>query len=122
MRKTMSKETQSHSDEFFIRAADSDAQWGPFLFVRPAPWQRFGSARAAALSILIGGAFGLPGSIFLALLARSAHRAVPPVYLFPLVLTIAYCCLCHLTIVPAWNRRARRLSKRNLPAGLPESR
>jgi len=116
----MGNPTQAHSDELFIRASDSDAQWGPFLFVRPAKWQRFSSARACAFSILVGGAFGLPGSIFLALVARAAHRAVPPVYLFPLVLTLAYCCLCHLSFVPAWNRRALRISKRNLPAALPE--
>lgn len=104
----------SHVDELFNRVLDADHQWGPLLFLRPATSEAFGVARVLVLSVLVGGAFGLPGSILLGLSARAAHRAPLPVFVFPLVLTAIYFCLCQLSVVPAWNRRALRLSKRSL--------
>jgi len=104
--------SNSHVDELFTRVLDADQQWGPLLFLRPSSAERFGVARVFALSVLVGGGFGLPGSIFLALCARAAHRAPLPVFVFPLVLTAIYFCLCQLSVVPAWNRRALRLATR----------
>jgi hypothetical protein len=106
---------QSHTqlDSFFTHFVDSDQQWGPLLFLRPRPNQAIGVARVLALSVLVGGAFGMVGSIFLAAAARASHHTVLPVYVFPLVLTAVYFCVCQLTFVPAWNRRAARLAKRD---------
>ena len=110
----MPNQSNSHTDELFTRVVDSDEQWGPLLFLRPALHARFGLARLFTVAVLIGGAFGLPGSILLGLMARAAQRPALPVYVFPLVLTAVYFCVCQLSIVPAWNRRALRLSKRAL--------
>ncbi len=110
----MPHQSDSHADQLFTRVVDTDAQWGPLLFLRPAPHQQFGLTRLFAIAVLIGGAFGLAGSIVLALMARAAQRPPLPIYVFPLVLTAVYFCVCQLSIVPAWNRRALRLSKRGL--------
>src|SRR3954466_2391473 len=110
----MQKHSDSHVDELLIRVVDSDQQWGPLLFLRPALNEHFGALRMLVLSLLIGGAFGLPGSILLALTARAAHRPALPLFAFPLVLTVVYFCVCQLSIVPAWNRRAQRLSNRRV--------
>ena len=107
----MANHTHSYVDELFTRIVDSDPQWGPLLFLRPRTAAPFGVARVVALSVLVGGAFGLAGSILLALLARASNQAPLPVYAFPLVLTMVYFSICQLSIVPAWNRRALRLSK-----------
>lgn len=106
----MANHTNSHLDELFTRITDCDPQWGPLLFLRPRTGERFGVARVLALSVLVGGAFGLGGSILIALLARLSHREPLPVYVFPLVLTVVYFSICQLSIVPAWNRRALRLA------------
>lgn len=103
----------SYVDELFNRILDADHQWGPLLFLRPAIAERFGVVRVLVISVLVGGAFGLPGSILLGLGARASHRAPLPVFVFPLVLTAVYFWLCQMSVVPAWNRRALRLSKRN---------
>ena len=106
---------QSHTqlDSFFTQFVDSDQQWGPLLFLRPRSDQAMGVTRVLALSVLVGGAFGMVGSIFLAAAARTSQHAILPVYVFPLVLTAVYFCVCQLTFVPAWNRRAARLAKRD---------
>jgi hypothetical protein len=111
----MAKQSQSHSqfDDLFTEFVDSDQQWGPLLFLRPRVDEALGIARVLALSVLIGGAFGLLGSIFLAAAARASHRPPLPVHLFPLLLTALYFSICQLTFVPAWNRRAARLAKRD---------
>src|SRR4051812_15888263 len=110
----MANETYSHADDLFTRLVDSDEQWGPLLFLRPAKQVPFHPARVLALAVLVGGGFGLPGSVFLLLLSRSVHRPPLPVYAFPLLLTVLYFGLCQLSFVPAWNRRALRLAKPGL--------
>ena len=103
-------------DELFTRVVDSDEQWGPLLFIRPSKDTRFGIARLLGLAVLVGGGFGVPGSVLLALMARAVHRPPLPVFVFPVLLTIVYFSICQLSIVPAWNRRARALSKPRLTA------
>jgi hypothetical protein len=112
----MANQSNSYIDDLFTRVVDSDDQWGPLLFLRPALHQRFGLARMSALAVLVGGAFGLAGSILLGLMARAAARPPVPIYVFPLVLTAVYFSVCQLSIVPAWNRRALRLAKRGVAA------
>ena len=118
----MANHSNPHSDELFTRVVDSDAQWGPLLFLRPALHEHFAFTRTLALALLVGGAFGLAGSIVLGLLARAAQQPAPPVYVFPLVLTSVYFSVCQLSIVPAWNRRALRLSKHGVGAASRSAR
>jgi hypothetical protein len=66
-----------------------------------------------SLAVLVGLSFGMLGSIFLAVAARVSEKPPLAVHVFPLSLTLIYFCVCQLTFVPAWNRRAARLAKRN---------
>lgn len=91
--------------------SDRDEQWGPLLFLRPARHQRIGWLRTTVLALLLGGLFGMLGSVVLALIARSLERPVPPVYLMPAALTVVYFLVCRFTLAAAWNRRARVLVK-----------
>jgi hypothetical protein len=109
----MINDSHAHFDEVFTRFVDSDRHWGPLLFLRPRMNQPLRVARVLSLAGLVGVAFGLLGSILLALAARSAGRPALPIHVFPLTLTALYFCLCQLTFVPAWNRRAQRLASRD---------
>jgi len=91
--------------------SDRDEQWGPLLFLRPARHSRIGWLRTAALALLLGGLFGMIGSIVLAVMGRLLERPVPPVYAMPAVLTLVYFVVCRFTLAAAWNRRARQLVK-----------
>ncbi len=107
----MNDPSRAHLDELFTRFVDSDDHWGPLLFLRPTVSEPLGLARVLALSALLGIAFGLLGNIVLALSARALGRPMFALPVFPLVLSGSYFCLCQLTFVPAWNRRAFRLAK-----------
>jgi len=106
---------KSHSppefDHLYTQVVDSDHQWGPLLFLRPRVNERLGFARVLALAVLVGLSFGMLGSIFLAVAARVSGKPPLAAYVFPMVLTFTYFCVCQMTFVPAWNRRAKRLSK-----------
>jgi hypothetical protein len=104
--------TEPPFDNLYIQFADADQQWGPLLFLRPKVQERFQLSRVVALALIVGITFGLLGSIFLAAAARASGKPPLGIYVFPLALTATYFCLCQLTFVPAWNRRAARLAKR----------
>ena len=70
--------------------SDRDEQWGPLLFLRPARHAPMGWLRTGVLAILLGGLFGMAGSIVLALMARGLGRPLPSVYLMPAALTVVY--------------------------------
>ncbi len=91
--------------------SDKDEQWGPLLFLRPPRHASMGFLRVFGLAVLLGGLFGMMGSIVLAITARTFHRPVPPVYVMPAALTLVYFLVCRFTVAAAWNRRARRLAK-----------
>ena len=107
----MTDHTRAALDDLFIRFTDSDQHWGPFLFLRPRMHESLGLARVTTLSVILGSAFGMLGSIVLAIAAHFAARPAYAGYVFPLVMTTLYFALCQLTFVPAWNRRAQRLAK-----------
>lgn len=98
-------------DDLLTAFCDHDKKWGPILFLRPPRHQRLGLTRLLAMAALPGIGLGLFGSILLLLAARAVGQAAPPVYAFPLALTCIYFAVCRLTIVPAWNRRAARISR-----------
>ena len=108
---------QSHSppqfDDLYTQFVDSDHHWGPLLFLRPRINERLGVPRVLALAVLVGLSFGMLGSIFLAVAARASGKPPLAVHVFPLALTLIYFVVCQLTFVPAWNRRAARLAKRD---------
>lgn len=109
----MGDQAHTQFDDLYTGFADSDQQWGPLLFLRPRVNERFGVPRVLALAVLVGLSFGMLGSIFLAVAARVAGRPPLAVHVFPLILTAVYFCVCQMSFVPAWNRRAVRLAKRD---------
>jgi len=98
-------------DDLLTAFCDHDRKWGPILFLRPARHERLGLVRTFVMAVLPGACLGLLGSILLLLAARALGKTAPPVFAFPLALTCIYFAVCRLTIVPAWNRRAARISR-----------
>ncbi len=107
----MADQSRTHFDDSLTRFIDADRNWGPLLFLRPRPEQSLSVLRIIALSILTGTAFGLLGSVLLALAARIAERPALPLLAFPVAMTAIYFLTSQLTFVPAWNRRAERLAR-----------
>jgi hypothetical protein len=99
------------SEETFIDFCDRDSNWGPLLFLRPERSQRIGVARTAAGAILLGIPLGLFATIALTLFANLTEQASPALAYFPLVLTIAYGLIGHVTLARSWNRRAARMER-----------
>jgi hypothetical protein len=98
-------------DRLFTDYCDAETNWGPLLFFRPARNERIGLGRALAMSLLLGCLFGVIGNVILLLIGRALSRPFESPYILPSVLTVAYFVAAELTFVPAWNRRALRLSR-----------
>lgn len=86
---------------------DSDTEWWPFAFARPAPEQRFGAARSLLLACL----YGLPASLLGATVGRALGDSIDSVQLSLLTLTVcaALFLAFRFIIAAVWNRRAARL-------------
>jgi hypothetical protein len=98
-------------DDHLIDFCDRDSNWGPLLFLRPARKERMSHARTAAGALLLGAPLGLFGSIVMHLFARLVHQQAPGLMYFPLVLTLGYWLVAHITLARAWNQRAARLAR-----------
>jgi hypothetical protein len=100
------------ADERLNQLNDRDDMWGPLLFLRPAKHQPFTLMRALVISALLGAFYGLLGNVMLGLMARASSTYTPPGFLMPGLLTAMYFVCGQLSLVAAWNRRARLLSRR----------
>jgi len=94
---------------------DQDAQWWPFLFLRPALHERLGTGRVAAVSVLLGLFFGMLTNAVMALIdSRAALElsvfALPAWLTLPLMTSVLFFAFFSLTFAASWNRRARRLA------------
>jgi hypothetical protein len=104
---------RSHrADERLNQFSDRDEMWGPLLFLRPAQREVISPARVLALSGLLGLFYGMLGNVVLALLARTGSVGKPSALMMPVLLTAMYFVCAQLSIVAAWNRRARLVSRR----------
>ncbi len=101
----------TQDDRLFTDYCDAETNWGPLLFFRPARNERIGVGRVLTMSLLLGCLFGLLGDVILLLIGRALNRPFESPYILPSVLTIAYFVAGQFTFVPAWNRRALRLSR-----------
>lgn len=99
-------------DEKLNHFSDNDEMWGPLLFLRPAQHRVMSPARVLAIASLLGGFYGMLGNVILALLARAGSAGKPSVLIMPAILTAMYFICAELSIVAAWNRRARLMSRR----------
>jgi hypothetical protein len=108
----MDKQT-FRADDRLNEVNDRDDMWGPLLFLRPERHRVLTPLRALVISALLGGFFGMLGNVILGLMlptTQQAHR--PSVWLMPALLTAMYFVCGQLSLVAAWNRRARQLSRR----------
>lgn len=90
-------------------ASDMDHEWGPFLFLRPEPYERMTSRRVAALSVLYGVLAGVVVNLLLRL--SSEHTRTLHPLLFPCAITLGFFTLYRFTFAACWNRRAERLAR-----------
>lgn len=89
------------------KLSDSDSEWWPFVFLRPAQHQRFDSVRCLTLAVLQG----LPATtlaLFIGTLAGE-HLNGPRLVMFPLCVCAMLFLLFRLTFAFFWNKRADRL-------------
>lgn len=101
----------TQDDNLFTDYCDAESNWGPLLAFRPARHERIGIGRAFSMSLLLGCLFGVVGNVLLLLAGRLLERPVLSPWVLPAVLTGVYFLVGRLTFVPAWNRRAARLSR-----------
>jgi hypothetical protein len=90
---------------------DQDEMWGPLLFLRPERHQPMTPLRVLAISGILGSFYGMLGNVVLGLLAHTGSGTKPSVLMMPLLLSAVYFTCAQLSVVAAWNRRARLLSR-----------
>ena len=100
------------ADERLNQFSDNDEMWGPLLFLRPTQRQVMSPARVLLLATLLGLFYGMLGNVMLALMAKAGPGGKPPLWAMPALLTVMYFVCAQLSIVAAWNRRARATSRR----------
>ena len=100
------------ADDRLNQLNDRDDMWGPLLFLRPERHQPISAARALTIATMLGGFFGMLGNVMLGLILPAGWHGKPPVLLMPLLLTAMYFVCGQLSLVAAWNRRARLRSRR----------
>jgi hypothetical protein len=101
------------ADDKLNQLNDRDDMWGPLLFLRPERHRTLTSARVLAISAALGCFYGMLGNVVLGLLARTGGGYKPSIWMMPLLLTCMYFVCGKLSLVAAWNRRARLLTRRN---------
>lgn len=101
------------ADNTFVNWADSDALWGPLLFLRPKPTKPLDPWRIAMIALVIGSFQGMAINVGMVVAKRLTGQAIPPAYLLPVVLTAMLATMLGMSVAPAWNRRAERLARRS---------
>jgi H+/Cl- antiporter ClcA len=100
------------ADDRLNELNDRDDMWGPLLFLRPERHQPLTLGRVVTLSALLGAFFGMLGNVALRLMLHFGAGYRPPIWLMPTLLTAMYFVCGQLSLVAAWNRRARLLTRR----------
>jgi len=109
----MAQQAQRDTDERFNDLSDRDAFWGPLLVFRPEKKRCISSFRALTMASTLGCFYGMLLNLILTLICRHTAHQVPAVHLMPSVLTLTYFVAFQLTLVPAWNRRAKLMVRRD---------
>ncbi|RYZ08423.1 MAG: hypothetical protein EOO73_08210 [Myxococcales bacterium] len=100
------------ADDRLNQINDRDDMWGPLLFLRPDRRQPMSPARVLVICGLLGAFYGTLGNVVIALLTRTGVGYRPPFFVMPGLLTAMYFVCGELSLVAAWNRRARLMSRR----------
>jgi hypothetical protein len=99
------------ADDRLNQFSDQDDMWGPLLFLRPERQHLLTPLRVLTISAMLGGFYGMLGNVVLGLLARAGSTGRPSALMMPALLTAMYFVCAQISIVGAWNRRARLLSR-----------
>ena len=99
------------ADDRLNQFSDQDDMWGPLLFLRPERHRLLTPLRVLTISGILGGFYGMLGNVVLGLLARAGSTGKPSRLMMPALLTAMYFVCAQISIVGAWNRRARLLSR-----------
>ena len=100
------------ADDRLNQINDRDEMWGPLLFLRPERRQSMSPARVLLISAVLGAFYGMLGNVVIGLLTRSGMGYRPSPLVMPALLTGMYFVCGQLSLVSAWNRRARLMSRR----------
>jgi hypothetical protein len=101
------------ADDKLNQLNDRDLLWGPLLFLRPERHRVMSPARVLTIAAMLGAFYGMLGNVVLGLLlSRTNAGYKPSVLMMPLLLTGMYFVCGQLSLVAAWNRRARLTSRR----------
>ncbi len=100
------------ADDRLNQINDRDDMWGPLLFLRPERRQVMTPARVLLISSALGVFYGMLGNVVIGLLARGGVGYRPSPAAMPALLTAMYFITAQLSLVGAWNRRARLMSRR----------
>ena len=84
---------------------DMDAEWWPFLFMRPPQDRKMTNTRVFALAVLYGVFAGMMMNAFIALSGKSGQVHV---LMLPVVATAMFFVAFRFTLAWAWNRRVDR--------------
>lgn len=100
------------ADDRLNQMNDRDDMWGPLLFLRPQRRQVLSLPRVLFICGALGLFYGMLGNVVIALLTRTGIGYRPPLAVMPALLTAMYFVCGQLSLVAAWNRRARLMSRR----------
>ena len=109
----MAQQAQREIDERLNELSDKDAFWGPLLAFRPDKRQCISSFRAMTMAAILGSFYGMLLNLVLALICRHSTQRIPALYMMPSILTSTYFIAFQLTLGPAWNRRAKLITRRD---------
>jgi hypothetical protein len=99
-------------DTLITDYCDHDSNWGPLVFLRPARSEHLETARCVVIAVLPGIFFGLLFSIVYALIARAFGHPPLPIFVLPILFSVACFAACRIVLAPSWNRRATLLMGR----------
>jgi hypothetical protein len=101
-----------HTDNTLVEWADSDALWGPLLFLRPKRTEHLGPGRIGVIACVLGCVQGLAVNFVVATANRFVGQASAPGYEISIALSLALAVALDLSVGRAWNRRVDRLQRR----------
>jgi len=107
----MSNEREQ-ADSLLLQICDSDALWGPLVLLRPAHEKPLGSARLLLMGGIFGLFYGMCANAVFAVAHHFGGRTPPPLLAAPALLALGAFLCGKLALARAWNRRARRITRR----------
>jgi hypothetical protein len=99
--------------EAWNELCDADALWGPLLFLRPSQDEKFTHLRLLTVVVPFSACYGMCAALMLHFVQRLFGGALPPFFALPLGMMVTAFVCGEVTFLPAWNERARLMSRRD---------